>query len=78
MVVSSISKVFWGALRVGWVRGPASAIAQLARVKTGADLGSALMTQAIAMRLLTVLDRAKEMRKEQLRGRRDLLASLLR
>lgn len=77
MVVSSITKVFWGALRVGWVRAPMPVIAQLARVKTGADLGSALVTQAIAMQLLTAFDRAKEMRKEQLRRRRDLLVSLL-
>ena len=46
--VGSISKLFWAALRVGWVRAPVPVIAQLVRVKTGADLGSALMTQAIA------------------------------
>ena len=77
LIVSSISKVFWSALRVGWIRGPAAVIAQLARIKTGADLSSALMTQAIASQLLTVLDDAKELRKEQLLRRRDLLASLL-
>jgi DNA-binding transcriptional MocR family regulator len=77
LTVGSMSKLFWAALRVGWVRGPAAAIAQLARVKTGTDLGSALMTQAIAAQLLTVLDRAKEMRREQLGQRRDLMASLL-
>jgi DNA-binding transcriptional MocR family regulator len=76
--VGSISKLFWAALRVGWVRAPVPVIAQLVRVKTGADLGSALMTQAIAAQLLTAFDRAKEMRREELSGRRDLLVSLLR
>lgn len=76
--VGSVSKLFWPALRVGWVRAPVPVIAQLARVKTGADLGSALMTQAIAAQLLTAFDRAKEMRREELSGRRDLLVSLLR
>ncbi|MGD1072209.1 MAG: PLP-dependent aminotransferase family protein [Bryobacteraceae bacterium] len=78
LTVGSMSKLFWAALRVGWVRAPVAAIAQLARVKTGSDLGSALLTQAIAVQLLSVLDRAKEMRREQLLRRRDLLASLLR
>jgi DNA-binding transcriptional MocR family regulator len=77
LTVGSMSKLFWAALRVGWVRGPAAAIAQLARVKTGTDLGSALMTQAIAAQLLDVFDRAKEIRREQLGRRRDLMAALL-
>ena len=47
LTVGSMSKLFWGGLRVGWIRGPVAAIAQLARVKTGADLGSALITHAI-------------------------------
>jgi DNA-binding transcriptional MocR family regulator len=78
LVISSISKLFWPALRVGWVRGPVSAIAQLARVKTGSDLGSPLMTQAIAVRLLTLLEQAREIRGRQLGRLRDLLASQLR
>jgi DNA-binding transcriptional MocR family regulator len=78
LTVGSMSKLFWAALRVGWVRGPVAAITQLTRVKTGSDLGSPLITHAIAAQLLTVLDQAKEIRREQLLRRRDLLASLLR
>lgn len=78
LCVGSMSKLFWAGLRVGWVRGPSAAIAQLARVKTATDLGSALLTQAIAAQLLTVLDQAKAIRREQLLRRRDLLAGLIR
>ena len=78
LTVGSMSKLFWGGLRVGWIRRPVAAIAQLARVKTGADLGSALITQAIAAQLLTELDQAKTIRRDQFSRRRDLLASLLR
>lgn len=78
LTVSSMSKLFWAALRVGWVRGPVAAISQLARLKTGSDLGSSLVTQAIAARLLTEFDSAQEFRRRQLARRRDLLMSLLR
>ena len=78
LTVGSMSKLFWGGLRVGWVRGPVAAIAQLACVKTAADLGSASVTHAIAAQLLTALDRAKAIRREQHLRRRDHLVSLLR
>lgn len=78
LTVDSMSKLFWAGLRMGWIRGPVAAIAQLARIKTGYDLGSALITHAIAAQLLTAIDLAKEIRREQLRRRRDLLGSLLR
>ncbi len=78
LTVGSLSKIFWAALRVGWIRGPVGTIARLARIKTGSDLGSALLTQAIGAQLLTVLDRAKQMRRHELARKRDLVASLLR
>ena len=48
------------------------------RHKTGADLGSALITHAIAAQLLTEIDQAKTICRDQFSRRRDLLASLLR
>lgn len=76
--VGSLSKLFWGGLRVGWLRAPAAAITKLARVKTASDLGSSPLTQAIAAQLLSAMKQAKELRRAQLQTRRDLLASLLR
>jgi DNA-binding transcriptional MocR family regulator len=42
------------------------------------DLGSPLLTQAIAARLLGVVGEARNLRRLQLKPRRDLLVSLLR
>ncbi|MFE7586641.1 PLP-dependent aminotransferase family protein [Streptomyces gardneri] len=50
--VGSLSKVVWGGLRIGWVRGPAPLIARLARLKALHDLGSDLPSQLVALRLL--------------------------
>jgi DNA-binding transcriptional MocR family regulator len=78
ITVGSFSKLFWAALRVGWLRASVSAIAKLARVKTASDLGSSLLTQAIAAQLIPAVDQARALRRMQLKGRRDLLAGLLR
>ena len=78
LTVGSLSKLIGPSLRAGWLRAPASLIQRLARVKTAMDLGSPLVTQAIAARLLRVVDEARTLRQRQLRPRRDRLASLLK
>ncbi|EHR60695.1 aminotransferase-like domain-containing protein [Saccharomonospora cyanea] len=55
-------KGIWAGLRVGWVRGPAGIIERCARRKAMADLGSPLIEQAVAARLvprLAELSRAR-------------------
>jgi DNA-binding transcriptional MocR family regulator len=54
--VGSLSKGIWGGLRVGWVRAGGSVIERLARRKALADLGGPLLDQALAVRLLPLLD----------------------
>jgi DNA-binding transcriptional MocR family regulator len=55
-VVGSLSKVFWGGLRIGWVRAPRSLATRFARVKATHDLGSSVVSQLLGERLLRVLD----------------------
>ncbi|MFF6833565.1 PLP-dependent aminotransferase family protein [Streptomyces sp. NPDC012438] len=52
VAVGSLSKVVWGGIRIGWVRGPAPLIARLARLKALHDLGSDVPAQLAAARLL--------------------------
>lgn len=51
-VVGSLSKRFWGGLRVGWVRAPAPVALRFARVKATQDLGSSAVSQVLATHLL--------------------------
>jgi DNA-binding transcriptional MocR family regulator len=77
LTVGSTSKVWWGGLRVGWVRAPAELVLRLARLKTVADIGSSLPSQVIAVRLLQDFDRWREERRRVVRASYDALAELL-
>lgn len=78
LTIGSLSKLIGPSLRVGWVRAPESLIQRLARLKAAMDLGSPLITQAVAARLIGVIDQARKLRQRQLKPRRDHLASQLR
>jgi DNA-binding transcriptional MocR family regulator len=78
LTIGSLSKLAWPGLRAGWVRAPEPIIERLARLKSANDLGSPLLTQAIAVRLLAAIDQICLLRRDQLRPRRDLMAGLLR
>ena len=78
LTIGSLSKLAWPGLRVGWVRGPEPIIERLARLKSANDLGSPLLTQTIAVRLLAAIDQIRLLRRRQLKPRRDLMAGLLR
>jgi DNA-binding transcriptional MocR family regulator len=73
----SLAKSVWGGLRTGWVRGPAGVIERLARHKALADLGSPVLDQALAARLLPRLPDIAAARAAVLRQRLDHLTALL-
>ncbi|MFF3320195.1 PLP-dependent aminotransferase family protein [Streptomyces sp. NPDC003035] len=52
LTVDSLTKRVWAGLRVGWVRAAAPIIDRLAQLKAIADLGSPVIDQALAVRLL--------------------------
>ncbi|MBP2476952.1 DNA-binding transcriptional MocR family regulator [Crossiella equi] len=64
--VGSLSKLFWGGLRVGWVHGPSELIARLSRVKNAADLGSSVPGQLLGLKLLPHSATARAQRVAQL------------
>ncbi|MGH3932200.1 MAG: PLP-dependent aminotransferase family protein [Pseudonocardiaceae bacterium] len=77
LTISSLGKVVWAGLRTGWVRAPGAIIERLARRKALADLGSPVLDQALAARLLPRLGELAARRSDELRGRLDLLERLL-
>jgi DNA-binding transcriptional MocR family regulator len=82
-VVGSLSKLFWGGLRLGWVRAPAPLAIRFANVKATQDLGSSAVSQLLAERLLRSLDSPSGAHyvpdlRTQLRSRYETLAAALR
>ncbi len=77
--VGSLSKLYWGGLRTGWIRASAGLIARVAAAKAAADLGSAAFPQAITAALLNDQhDEIVKWRGEWLRARHGALTEALR
>jgi DNA-binding transcriptional MocR family regulator len=77
LTVGSMSKSFWGGLRIGWIRGERSALATIAALRPSVDMGTPIVEQLAAARLLDAEDQVLPQRRDILRGRRALLLSLL-
>jgi DNA-binding transcriptional MocR family regulator len=78
LTIGSMSKSFWGGLRIGWIRAERSALATIAALRPSIDMGTPILEQLVAARLLTVADEVLPERRAILRARRELLLSLLR
>lgn len=77
LTVGSLSKLVWGGLRVGWLRGPEPVVRRLARLKAVHDLGSNVLAQLAAADLLADLDAIGAPRRAELRARHDRLCAEL-
>jgi DNA-binding transcriptional MocR family regulator len=75
--IGSTAKLFWAGLRIGWLRTPEPWATRMLATKTVADLGSPLLSQLIAVRLLDRMSDVQQWRRAQLRPRRDQMCSLL-
>ncbi|TCO55044.1 PLP-dependent aminotransferase family protein [Actinocrispum wychmicini] len=75
LTVGSLSKVIWGGLRVGWIRGPEALIMQLGRIKAIHDLGSNVPAQLAAAYLVANLDALRAVRIAALRASHDRLCA---
>jgi DNA-binding transcriptional MocR family regulator len=79
-LVGSLSKLFWGGLRVGFVRAPEPLALRFARIKATHDLGSSAVSQVMAERLLASAPASatRARRTDELRARCDVLQAALR
>lgn len=66
LTIGSMSKLFWGGLRLGWIRGAARTISRLAQMKGITDLGTSLVSQQIGLHLLDQVPSARATRQESL------------
>lgn len=75
--IGSTAKLFWAGLRIGWLRCPESWSTRMLATKTVADLGSPLISQLVAVKLLARIDEIRAERRVELRPRRDQLCAML-
>jgi DNA-binding transcriptional MocR family regulator len=76
--VGSMSKPYWGGLRVGWIRAAAPVVQRLSAARVAVDMSGPLLDQLVAVRLLARQDEVVGERREQLRRRRAVFAEALR
>jgi len=78
IAIGSVSKLFWGGLRVGWIRAPEPLRSTVLARKSALNLGTAVISQALAARLLGAIDPGwVAAQRAALSERRDLLTALL-
>ena len=77
LTIGSMSKSFWGGLRIGWIRAERATIATIAALRPSVDMGTPVLEQFAAARLLAKRDELLPERRDILRARRALLLSLL-
>ncbi len=76
ITLGSASKLFWGGLRVGWIRADPQTIASLGRIRTTQDMASPVLDQLAVAQLLDK-DEGLGARAGILRTRRDWLTGLI-
>ncbi|MGH1503100.1 MAG: PLP-dependent aminotransferase family protein [Acidimicrobiales bacterium] len=77
IVIGSISKLGWGGLRIGWLRGPADVVERLVRTRLADDLGSSVPSQLIAAGVLEHFDDVAGIRQRTLGERAELARTLI-
>lgn len=77
VVIGSLSKLFWGGLRIGWIRAPRPMVERFQRAKVAMDLGTSVPSQLLAQRLLPYTDEARAQRRQTLTHGLDMLTTEL-
>jgi DNA-binding transcriptional MocR family regulator len=73
VTIGGLSKAVWGGLRIGWVRTDAALAAQLGTALAHRQLSVGMLDQLAATILVRQLGEVLELRRAQLRQRRDVL-----
>jgi DNA-binding transcriptional MocR family regulator len=78
VVIGSLSPLVWSGLRIGWIRAPEHLIASLGHAKAIADLGTPLLSQLVATRLMKRLPELGQHRNHVLAARCEQAMGLLK
>ncbi|PZS23661.1 MAG: PLP-dependent aminotransferase family protein [Pseudonocardiales bacterium] len=77
ITVGTLSKTFWGGLRVGWLRAEATLIQRLTAAAVRAQLSGPVLEQLAACHLLDAADATLPVHRDRLRAQRDALVRAL-
>ena len=77
VTVGSLSKAFWGGLRVGWLRAEATLIQRLTAAAVRAQLSGPVLEQLAACHLLDSAETTLPAHRDRLRAQRDALVCAL-
>jgi len=77
LTVGTASKLLWGGLRIGWIRGSHSAIVRLTEARKAVDIAGPVLDQLVTARLLARADEALALRHAQLASALDEASQVL-
>lgn len=75
--IGSASKLWWGGLRIGWIRTTAALVRRLAVLRASVDIASPLFEQLVVADLFEGIERARAERARLLGASRDVLTAEL-
>lgn len=78
ITVGSASKMFWGGLRMGWIRAPHNRLEALTGTRLALDLGTPVLEQLALTELLRDPAEVLDAHRQRLRTQRDALSNALR
>ncbi|WP_344854461.1 PLP-dependent aminotransferase family protein [Planomonospora alba] len=76
--VGSASKLWWGGLRIGWIRTTAAMVRRLAVLRAAMDIASPLFEQLVVARLFEDIEETRAERRRGLGASRQALVAALR
>ncbi|WP_237104047.1 PLP-dependent aminotransferase family protein [Nonomuraea sp. MG754425] len=76
--IGSASKLWWGGLRIGWIRTTAALARRLTTFRASVDIASPVLEQLVVARLFDQLEETRAERRRSLRAARDALVAGLR
>ncbi|SFJ36038.1 transcriptional regulator, GntR family [Streptosporangium canum] len=76
--IGSASKLWWGGLRIGWIRTTAAMVRRLAVLRAGVDIASPLLEQLAVARLFEDIEETRAERRRTLRASRAALVAAVR
>ncbi|MFD1119116.1 MocR-like transcription factor YczR, partial [Sphaerisporangium aureirubrum] len=76
--IGSASKLWWGGLRIGWIRTTAALVRRLAVLRAAMDIAAPLFEQLVVVHLMERVEEVRTERREQLGASRAALTEALR